>query len=157
MKNQRFVGCAQRLSKVIHVLLYVYISRNVFRDLQLLRTALGATYKMYENLSLINEGSLDNMTNSFFKNEWSTNILYSFSSVYLAMITIIGICLNSKALLSLIEITKVSKIILNCNIPPKLYRITVLIYCAFNDWSDPIIYILDTQDRAKLYADELNL
>ena len=70
---------------------------------------------MYINLSLIDERGINNMTHKFINNDWSTNILYNCSSVYLAMVTIVGICLNGKALLSLIEMTKVSKINLNCN------------------------------------------
>ena len=60
------------------------------------------------NSTLIDSGN-NNHNDSLAIKNWPTDILYNFSSVYISMVTICGIYLNSKALISLRDITKVSK------------------------------------------------
>ena len=58
------------------------------------------------------EGELMNCTqnNITENNDLKEDILYGLSSVYLSIVILVGIVLNSKALAKLIEVTKVSSV-----------------------------------------------
>ena len=100
-------------------MIYIYVHTSVVKDFRLRYVATGTNEKMDEYGTLITNSGITNLNNSFTNNDWPTNVLFNCSSVYLAVITTVGIYLNSKALLALIQITKVSKRNFNCNVNHK--------------------------------------
>ena len=56
-------------------------------------------------------------------NDLIFDILYNYSSLYLATVGFLGIVLNITALTKLVEVTKVSRVLLLCFITPNILRV----------------------------------